>query len=96
MDSPTQIDEGSSKRNEIIPFKFMSCSQKMFSNPQIHHKSTPGPNFHIVPPPFSQKTCPTSHHFQNAPKTMKFNLKMTKQNIQKENKEYLVDEERLP
>ena len=55
MDSPAQIDGGSSKRNYIIPFKNMSYTQKTYSKSQNHHKSTARPNFTIIPNSFDIK-----------------------------------------
>ena len=45
MDSPAQIDGGSSKRNKTIPFKIINYRQRIFSKPQ--NPKTPKPHGEI-------------------------------------------------
>ena len=69
----------------------------MFSKLQIHYKSTPRPKFDIIPPQSdTNKTLPTSHHPQNPPKTVKLDLKITRNKTTSTKNEYLDDEKRLP
>ena len=55
MNSPAQIEAGSSKRNSVIPFRHMSYEQKMCAPPQNYHKSTSRPYFGIISIPFHSK-----------------------------------------
>ena len=61
MDSLAQIDGGSSKRNQIIPFNIVSDRQKMCSKPQNLHRSTPRQNFAIIPNSFDIKNHAQPH-----------------------------------
>ena len=86
MQSPAQIDGGSSKRNLIIAFKNISYMQKMFSKAQIHLKSPPRPNFAIIPPPFNIKNMPDPTPPSELPENPKIKFKNYRKelNIDKE------------
>ena len=77
MDSPAQIDGGSSKRNQIIPFKIISYRQKIFSKPQIHHKSLPRPNFAVIPSSFDIKNMPDLTPPSELPENIEIQFKIT-------------------
>ena len=54
MDSPAQIDGGSSKRFFVL-LKTLFISKNVFESPN-HHKLTSRPNFGIIPLPFDIKS----------------------------------------
>ena len=68
MNSPAQIEGGSSKRNLIIPLQIMSYRQEMFAKLQRHHKSPSKPNFGKKSLPSDiKKICPIQGRPQNCP-----------------------------